>query len=139
MPGIIWSRKITSNDLFLRISRHSFPESAVVTLIFVSSRSPAITSRFISLSSTTSMCASGVMKLALYSSLFSCILSRFCAKSPTGVASVTTCFILAVKVVPSPYLLLTLIEPSIMLTRRIVILSPKPVPSIFLFLSSSSL
>ncbi len=137
ISGIIWSIKIIWNFCFCTYARHCFPDSAVTTCSFVRFNSALNTVRFIVLSSTTSTRPCGAVKplcfLPLYRVFFSCI-SR---KLPAGSLLIIFCGIMTVKVEPFWYSLSTFISPPIILSSDIVIFMPSPVPSMFLFFSSS--
>ena len=139
MSGIIWSINIRSYSLSLISFRQSFPLVTASICAPVFFKRPLMTSRFISLSSTTS----NLTPEASYCSRY--CLGRFTvywyqsSNFPTGCLSNTFCKTEIVKVEPLPYSLLISIVPCISLIIWFVIASPSPVPSMLRFLFSSSL
>ncbi len=91
------------------------------------------------MSSTTSTLASGASKNCCFMERFCSRLLLIVSKSPAGSSQTIFCGIVTVKSEPFPYSLSTFISPSISLSSDMVIFIPRPVPSIFLFFSSSSL
>ena len=127
-----------SYDFSLTQERASCPLSAVSMDILVFFRRFFMTSRFILVSSTTSIEAEGAVNRSTYF-FFSWTLSSLDLMSPTGSSLDMPCLIVNEKAEPSPYTLSTDSSLSMRLRRLSVILSPSPVPSMVRFLFSSIL
>ena len=129
ISGIRWSIRITSYLTSAAIFTDCSPPVAVSTTIPVFLSSPSTTIRFILVSSTMSIRASGALNDSLYVCMLCMLFSNLSWKLPTGSLSVTCWGIVAVKVEPLPYVLFTLMLPPIISRRLRVIASPRPVPS----------
>ena len=108
----------------------SAPLPAVSICILVLFSRFCATVRFMRVSSTTKICASGARKDSLYASVSRMLVSSFSWKSLTGSKETTFWGRRIVNSDPSPYLLSTWMVPPIRSSRFFVMASPRPVPSI---------
>ena len=119
------------------MSNASSPDNAVLTNTLVGRRSPLITLRFIGLSSTTSISASGAINCGTYTSSEESL--AFSLNTPIGVSSMMVWSTLSMNSEPSVYVLSHVRSPFISSESFLDMSSPRPVPCIALFFFSSSL